>query len=360
MKLPEGLELLLERAKGIGQPGRVMIPEGALAESIGGERFFEGATFDDATQTIKDVSMIAVGWSLNNRYYTAEALRGAVALFEGVKGYVDHDMWSYSREFRDLCCKFTGVYFDEATQKLRAGSMRVLKNTPNSWIYGLAKEAPELVGLSIVTESQTQQGVAPDGRTGTMVLAILKTFSCDVVPEPAAGGGVSESAGAAGEMETPVDLKDATLEQLKKDRPDLYEAALAAAKTVEAPQPQLDKAAITEAVDAALAARLQESDTKAAQAKAVATLLESSGLPKVAKDKLAPQLEGLTEAAAKVVIDATKDAIAEATAVSGRPVVRDAGSDKPDETTKAAEAVSKYGGLMGAAFGLKVEEGATK
>lgn len=350
---PEHMELLLEKVAAIGQAKRVMIPAGALVEAFGGELLLEGAKFDEATNSILDVTLIAVGWSLNNRYYSAEALRGAVALFEGQKGYINHDQWSYSRDMRDLCCKFSDVYFDEGTQKLKAGRMRVFRSTPNAWVYGLSKEDASQVGLSIVVDGQVTQGLAPDGRTGNLVAAILRAYSCDVVPEPAAGGGVDDPATEAvsEERETPVDLKEATLDQLKKERPDLFEAAVAQAKPAED--------TVKTAVAAALAEQQTEASKTVARVAAVDALLEASGLAPTVVAKLRPAVVDLSEATAKVIIDGTKDALAEAAAASARPPVRDAGSSKPEEGadgTKAAEAVTKYSNFMDSAFGVPAQQ----
>lgn len=346
MALSERAELLLEKVLTMGQPKRVLIPEGALIEAVDG-RMFEGAVFDEATRTINGVTLISVGWSLNGRYYTAESLRGSAGLFEGTKGYVNHDRWSYSRDMRDLCCRFTGVYFDEASQKLK-GNMRVFAGTPNAWVYDLAKESPTDVGLSVVIEGQTQTGVAPDGRTGPLVQAILVAHSCDVVPEPAAGGGV-DPAREAIESEEPVDLKEATLDQLKKDRPDLYEAAIASAKPAEKPIAEQ----ISEAVTKALADRDQVATAESTKAKAIDSLIESSGLPKTVQEALRPLVTKLDEAAAKEVIETQKALQVEMVEAGKRPPVRDAGSEKAEEGKQQADAAKQFESLFDAALGVK-------
>ena len=344
-RVPESLELLWEKVKHLGQPGRVMIPESALRESVGGKQLFEASGFDDDTQTIKDVTLIAVGWSLNNRYYSAEALRGAAKLFEGRKGYINHDMWSYSRDMRDLCCVYSGVYFDEACQKLKAAQMRVFSSTPNAWVYGLAREAPDQVGLSVVVEGQTLQGQAPDGRTGTLVQAILTAHSCDVVPEPAAGGGVEPATEAVTREETSVDLKEATLDHIKKERPDLLEAMSAAAKP--------DDASIAEAVKRALDERDATQQAEAQKAKAVDTLLEGSGLPKTTQDKIRPLALKLGEAEAKDLVETQKLLQAESVAGEHRPAVRDGGAEQPDQAKAQAEATKQFESKFDAALGVK-------
>ncbi len=354
-RVPETLELLWEKVRTMGQPGRVLIPEGALVESVAGPKLLESATFDDGSRTIRDVTLITVGWSLNGRYYTPEALRGSANLFNKRKSYLNHEMWSYSRDMRDLCGSFSGLYFDEAAQALK-GHLRVFASTPNAWVYDLAKEDATQVGLSVVIEGQTQTGVAPDGRTGPLVQSILVAHSCDVVPEPAAGGGVDTAREATEREEHPVDLKDATIDQLKKDRPDLYEAIVAQTKPAE--KPVADQ--VAEAVTKALAEQRQQSEAEGAKAKAVETLLEGSGLPKPVQDKLRPLVLKLGEAEAKEAIETQKFLQVEMAAAESRPPVRDAGSEKTDEGTKVAEAKQKISGLMDAAFGVPAPAGKEK
>lgn len=354
MALSERVELLLEKVLAMGQPKRKLIPEGALIESLGGERMLEGATFEPANRTINGVTLISVGWSLNGRYYTPESLRGAAGLFEGAKGYINHDMWSYSRDMRDLCCRFSGVYFDEAAQALK-GNMRVFAGTPNAWVYDLAQEAPNMVGLSVVIEGQTQTGVAPDGRTGPQVTAILVAHSCDVVPEPAAGGGVDPAREAVEGKEQPVELEKATLEDLKAKRPDLFEAVTAAAKPAPAPEKPVTEQ-VAEAVSKALAERDQLAEAKAGREKAVDALLEEAKLPNDIRAKLRPDLVELEESTAKRAVEVAKQAYEEAQAAAQRPPVRDAGDGQTDEKTRTAEAVAKVQAGIDAAFGLPAEK----
>jgi hypothetical protein len=146
-------------------------------------------------------------------------------------------------------------------------------------------------------------------------------------------------------METPVDLKEATLDHIKAQRPDLVEAIAATAKPA--------KSEIAEAVAEALRQRDEQAQAESAKAATVDKLLEGSGLPAAVRDKVRPLALKLGEAEAKELVETQALLHKEATAAENRPTVRDGGTEKPDEGKAQAEATKQFESLFDAALGVK-------
>ncbi|HWB01223.1 MAG TPA: hypothetical protein VG713_22190 [Pirellulales bacterium] len=156
--------------------------------------------------------------SRNGRSYLPEALVDAVNLYEGAKVNVNHPRGApmAPRDYQD-----------------RIGVVRHVKLREGEGLFGDfffnpqhalaaqlawdAEHAPENVGFSHNVQARL-------GRRGdqTVVEAITRVQSVDLVADPATTRGLFESV-AATAVET---IKSVTLEQLRAERPDLVEAVL--------------------------------------------------------------------------------------------------------------------------------------
>jgi len=166
-----------------------------------------------------DVVLIEQGWSLNKgqfgqRYYTEEALKKAVALFEGTQActYKFGDEWrrQYNHLPVDLRVQqppggliqntvgwFTNVRYEPF--KRRDGSqgnglvarLRVAESA--TWLRQLLRDAwehgREILGLSIDARGDSEPGTV-EGRSAEKVVSIKQVNSVDLVSAAAAGGGL--------------------------------------------------------------------------------------------------------------------------------------------------------------------------
>jgi hypothetical protein len=157
--------------------------------------------------------------SANNREYTRDAARNARGLYEGIAVNVDHVEGKQQRSYRDRVGKLTqieiredGIYGDLLVNQKHALAEQLFWDAENS---------PGSVGLSHDVTGKTKRRGAK-----TVVESIDVVRSVDLVAEPASTAGLFESVDNHPEEKTPMDettLKEATVDQLKKDRPDLFE-----------------------------------------------------------------------------------------------------------------------------------------
>jgi hypothetical protein len=155
--------------------------------------------------------------SRNGRRYLPAALREAAALYEGAKVNVNHPKGSplAARDYQDRL---------GSIRNLRADSGGLFGDLHFNPKHALAEQlawdalhAPENVGFSHNVEARTTRSA---GRT--VVEAILKVHSVDLVADPATTRSLYESAAAsnhAGEH-----LAGLSLEALRAARPELIEA----------------------------------------------------------------------------------------------------------------------------------------
>lgn len=160
--------------------------------------------------------------SRNHRSYLPEALARAVPLYEGAKVNVNHPKGNPCgpRDYQD-----------------RLGTIRQVEVRPEEGLFGAlhfnprhalaeqliwdAEHAPENVGFSHNVEAQTS-------RRGDRVVveAITRVQSVDLVADPATTRGLFESADSRA-TETPLAVAELTLDDLRRQRPDLVTAAVA-------------------------------------------------------------------------------------------------------------------------------------
>ncbi len=177
--------------------------------------------------------------SKNGRVYTPEAIRNAAGLYEGKRVNVDHTEPGESRSYRDRMGKLQNIMVREDGLY---GDLFVNPQHPLAeQLFWDAEHAPENVGLSHdVTGKVTRRG----GKA--TVEAIETVRSVDLVANPATTAGLFEEIELE-EEEVPtmsIDLKEATLDQLKAERPELLEAfkkTLTDAEGVKAKDEQIKK-----------------------------------------------------------------------------------------------------------------------
>ena len=157
--------------------------------------------------------------SRNGRTYLPEALQSAAALYEGTKVNVNHPKGSplASRDYQERIGVLRQVVARN-DEGLFADFHFNPKHVLAEQMLWDAEHAPENVGFSHNVEART-------ARRGdrTVVEAILKVQSVDLVADPATTRGLFEATQVA---EGRTALADLTLEALRGARPDLIEVLL--------------------------------------------------------------------------------------------------------------------------------------
>ncbi len=180
---------------------------------------------DRQQAVIRGVKLLGLD-SRNGRRYLPAALAQAVVLYEGAKVNVNHPKGSplAARDYQDRLGSIRNVSV-RAGEGLFGDLHFNPKHALAEQLMWDATHAPQSVGLSHNVEARTsRQG----GQT--VVEAILKVQSVDLVADPATTRGLFESRSPAaaplpaGSAES---LSQITLEELRSSRPDLVEAVRA-------------------------------------------------------------------------------------------------------------------------------------
>ena len=229
--------------------------------------------------------LIRAGWSRNGRYYSAEVLRAAAPLFEGVRAFADHPTPAELRartvrSVRHITGWFSDVHFvDGALRGTRHFSRNSAGEDARRLVLDiLAGDAPaSLIGGSINAVGQAVKGTGPDGVEGMIVEEITAAHSIDDVTLPAAGGGFEPLTAAEEPGLVAAVLEGLSFDDLDAARPDLVQQARTAAQSGEAAS---DEAAFHEAAalrteNAALHAALEQQ----VRASALERALRAARLP---------------------------------------------------------------------------------
>lgn len=295
------------RAKGVLQAAAKRAGVGAGSEgSTGHEKDtiteawnnLPGETFQEAfNQALSEVeidhdnlilkNVVVLGpVSTNRRKYSVETQQKALPLFEGIRAYVNHpkmNEMNEPRDMRDLVGEHKNI---RMVGDRTVSDLHLLDNaTVRDVVLPVAESKPHLVGNSIVARGKMVK--EKDGTDN--VEEILAVRSVDIVTEPATTKSLfAEGRQLLSTEEDEMELKSLTLETLKKERPDLFEA-----------------------VSAALTAELEAKTTREAEAKALKD--EVTAL----KAKAAEQEAGILERDKKIATHelekakAQKDALVE-------------------------------------------------
>jgi hypothetical protein len=169
-----------------------------LGETLTEDAFDDAKQVDAATGVLRNVAVLRTT-SLNNggqRSYLTAALAGSVPLFEGCRVYADHpsrpipgSTVEQPRSVRDLIGRLANVRLAEGVVR---GDVQVL-SSHRAWVLPLAKEAPDLCGLSWRGLGK----VSRDSRGAEMIEQITRVRSADLVTEPAAVRNLFESTDGA-------------------------------------------------------------------------------------------------------------------------------------------------------------------
>ena len=158
--------------------------------------------------------------SANGRHYDESVQQKALPLFEGMKAYLNHpakNELSEPRKVQDLIGEYKHVRIANGHT---VGDMHLINNeTVREIVLPIAESKPHLIGNSIVA-----RGISKRNKEGIEVVEeILAVRSADLVAEPA----TTNQLFAEGRMkEAEMDVKELTIEQLKKERPDLLKEVL--------------------------------------------------------------------------------------------------------------------------------------
>lgn len=168
--------------------------------------------FDEETSTIKNVALLG-RVSRNGRTYSDKSFEDASAVFEGAPCFLDHPDPKTNQKVRSYVGRFSGIHEDTSTGKMRAARFEIINKDHLPFLKSLVeKQVKRGVGLSINASGVLKNKV---------VERIHACSSIDLVAHPATNSGLFES--EEQENET-VDYEKMTLEDIKKNRPDLLES----------------------------------------------------------------------------------------------------------------------------------------
>lgn len=166
--------------------------------------------------------------SKNGRLYPRATLERRAPLFEGVRAFFNHNERSGSggRDVRDLIGQFRNVRFAE-DGKIR-GDLVTLGTPDTDRVVLLAENMPNAAGFSphmsgVVRRDREQREIVED---------ITVAHSVDLVSNPATTQGLHEE--VRPKEKKGMELTEATLDALRRERPDLIEAMKKEAEAGEA------------------------------------------------------------------------------------------------------------------------------
>ncbi len=274
-----------------------------------------GATLviDRAKGLIRGVKILGLE-SKNGRTYSREAIKQAVDLYEGKRVNVDHTKSGDSRSYRDRIGKLVNVATrpDGLYGDLHVNPQHMLAEQ----LFWDAENSPESVGLSHDVSGRV---VRRDGKP--VVEAINVVRSVDLVADPATTAGLFEDINQPTEEPDTMatDLKEMTLDQIQKERPELleqYKATLTESEESKAKDAQLKS--LTEEL-----ATIKATAAKATQEAVVAKELHEAKLdPKNAKqvpEFLLEQLHAEPDAAKRKLVIDDRTSLVEQIGERGKP-----------------------------------------
>jgi hypothetical protein len=227
---------------------------GKLLEVWDGVEAFKEATVEG--NVIHNVALLGPK-SLNGRVYTDQAMRDAVALYNGVPIYADHPGFrdlsgTGNRKFMDLAGKIANTR--KVGNRVRGDVVLISDSDEGERLKAVAMEMPNMVGFSHRADGEIT--IAEDGTQ--VVERLTNVEALEIVTEPATVKGLFESISNGDEPQKPegtgdMEIKDLTLDMLKAQRPDLL-------------------AGITESVTASVKESLKDDEATSKLTAQVATL----------------------------------------------------------------------------------------
>ena len=120
------------------------------------------------------------GENYASRRYTAEAMRAAVPLYEGVRGFFNHEGESASRDVRDFAGAWRGVHYDESAGRLK-GDFHIVDSEAGRQLADMARRFPT-AGAGFSHDASITGSVLEDV---LQIDKINRVYSVDVVATPA-------------------------------------------------------------------------------------------------------------------------------------------------------------------------------
>lgn len=270
---------------------------------------------DTTAGLVEDVGILPIGKGINGNDYTESAVREAATtgIYEGAKVNLNHagDGKGGSRLVQDRFGKIEGARFVEG-YGLRGNLRFNPKGDAGERFSWFAEHMPDALGMS---HNAVGRGQKLADRF--LVEKLVKVHHVDVVADPSTTKGLFESQGTAAEggadpaqddrpvKEDDVSLKEATIEKLRAERPDLVktltEAALQeAAAGDDAKKKDSEMKKLREEVDG-----FKAKEAVAAKRAQVDKILGESKLPKeaISETFTGQLLEAKDEQAMKALID---------------------------------------------------------
>ena len=148
---------------------------------------FAEARFEEGDNVIRNVCLLS-SISKNNRKYLDKALDDVTGLAGGVKVFADHPKRGETvRSVREI---IGAIEHPHRTGGKIYGNLRVL-SSHKDWVFALAKEMPNIAGMSILAKGKMHPERDEQGREQVESVSILK--SIDLVSEPASTSGLYEN-----------------------------------------------------------------------------------------------------------------------------------------------------------------------
>lgn len=196
-----------------------------LHESFDGSPFSESHISGNIIHNVKLLGSV----SRNKRTYSEQAMKDAVALYEHVAVYFDHPTKSELRDrsgvrsVRDLAGKVLNPRRGPGEIRGDVQMIDIPENgsvNPKTFLTALVEQMPDLAGFS-----HRAQGKVKRGENGDVVESLSHVDALELVTEPATSNGLFESLERTHDpQEKEMEMKDLTLEGLKRDRADLVTA----------------------------------------------------------------------------------------------------------------------------------------
>lgn len=198
-------------------------------------RVIENAVFgvkpskiDREKGVIPNVKILGPKSPTHNRRYTEEAIQGAVSLYESARVFINHppkDQRGFGPINRNIGERWGFIESPRVLKKEgKIGLFGNLRFNPDhaatNQILWHVENEPQNMGLSHVADGESVIEGAE-----RVITKISEVYSVDLVDRAATNAGLFESIDDPSEGgNMGIELKDLTIEQLKKDRPDLFES----------------------------------------------------------------------------------------------------------------------------------------
>jgi len=195
--------------------------------SLPGETFTEAfgsalseAEIDYDNLILKNVVVLGPT-SSSGRKYSVDTQQKALPLFEGIRAYVNHpklNEMSEPRDMRDLIGEHKNLRI--VVNKTVSDLYLIDNATVRDVVLPLAEQKPHLAGNSIVARGK----IVKEKDGSFKVEEILAARSIDIVTEPATTNNLFIEGKQFLLEEEDMEIKNLTMETLKRERPDLFEA----------------------------------------------------------------------------------------------------------------------------------------